>query len=244
MKSKFLLLLILVVFISGCIQKTNSDEIMRKITFQTTDDVTIVGNYWSGSDTAVLLIHMMPATKESWNDFASTLNKEGMTVLAIDLRGHGESIKQNNNLLDFQKFTDEQHQSSIKDVEASVSFLKQQGVTRIYLAGASIGANLALQYQADHPDIKKSVLLSAGLNYKGVLTEPPAAKLREDQEVFLAAGTQDGRSLNSASEMAKRIASLIKGEKELKIYETSAHGTDLFNVDPNLISQLVNWLEN
>jgi alpha-beta hydrolase superfamily lysophospholipase len=68
---------------------------MEKVNFKTKDGVTIVGNYFKPRKEhapAFLLLHMMPATKESWNDFASHLQKEGFEVLAIDLRGHGESI--------------------------------------------------------------------------------------------------------------------------------------------------------
>ena len=240
MKTRLLLSLILIVFISGCTQKVNSDGLMKKVSFFTVDEVTLVGNYWKGSDTAVLLLHMMPATKESWNVFADALNKEGMTVLAIDLRGHGESVKQNNNVLDYHRFSDAEHQATIKDVEASIAYLKQQGITKIYIVGASIGANLALQYQSEHPEIEKTVLLSAGLNYHGIITEPFARKLKGNQKVFLVAGTMDG----TTSETVSTLSNLIKGEKQVKIYETSAHGTDLFNVAPNLISQLVDWLKN
>ncbi len=239
MKAKLLFILFALIFISGCIQQP-AGEFVKKVSFTAEDGVAIVGNYWSGSDTAVLLLHMMPATKESWNDFADALNKEGMTVLAIDLRGHGESIKQGSNTLNYIQFSDEQHQASIKDVEAAVGFLKQNGSNTIYIAGASIGANLALQYQANHLEVKKTILLSAGLNYRGVLTQPSASALSSDQAVFLIAGTKD----DSAADMANQLASSIKGPKQVKIYDTSAHGTDLFNVDPNLISTLVDWLKS
>ena len=165
-----------------------------------------------------------------------------MTVLAIDLRGHGESTKQGDKTLDFRSFTDQEHQASIKDVEAAVDFLKSKSITTIYTAGASIGANLALQYQAEHPEVRKSVLLSPGTNYKGLLTEPLAKKLAPDQKVYLAAGTQDIRSYGSAVDMANAIASLIKGEKKIKIYRTAAHGTDLFAEDPEFIDELTSWL--
>ncbi len=240
MKHKLLLFLFVILFISGCTQKTTGDELMEKISFRTEDGVTIVGNYLVGSDTAILLLHMMPAAKESWNDFAKALNQEGFSVLAIDLRGHGESTKQNGNILNYRQFTDEQHQASIKDVEAAVDYLTQKGVTTIHIAGASIGANLALQYQSEHPEIKKSILLSAGLNYRGVLTEPSAQKLNEDQNVFLLAGNLD----SAAAEAINRLPNLIKGDKEVGVYDTSTHGTDLFKEYPSLISELVTWLKS
>lgn len=210
---------------------------MERITFQTEDDVEIVGNYWEGNEEAVLLLHMMPSTKESWNTFAEKLHDEGFTVLAIDLRGHGEST--NNGVLNYKVFTDSEHQDSIADVEAAVTYLQEYGAKNISLAGASIGANLALWYQAEHPEVKKTILLSPGTNYRGILTEPFAQALTENQEVYFVAASGDGE----AEAMAKQIQSYVSGSTHIKIYESSAHGTDLFKEDDTLMDTLMVWLE-
>lgn len=212
---------------------------MQKISFITQDGVKIIGNYWPGSDKAALLLHMLPSTKESWTKLAKALNNENISVLAIDLRGHGESRDKNGEKLNFMDFEDSDHQASIKDVEAAIKFLEKKGAKEIYIGGASIGANLALQYQAEHANIKKTVLLSAGVNYRGILTEPAALNIGEQQKVFLAAGTMDG----NAAETAGKLSSLIRGRKEVEIYNASAHGTDLFDVDSGLINELVDWLK-
>jgi len=212
---------------------------MESIQFQTEDDVTIVGNYWGGSEHAVLLLHMMPATKESWEAFAEELHRKGFTVLAIDLRGHGESVEQEGNILNYKDFTDAEHQESIADVEAAVAYLQEQGAIDIDIVGASIGANLALWYQSEHPEVHKTILLSPGTNYRGIITEPFAEGLSEEQEVYFVAGTLDG----SAVDMAKQIQSKISGRTEVKIYESSAHGTDLFAEDESLMDILIVWLE-
>jgi dipeptidyl aminopeptidase/acylaminoacyl peptidase len=49
---------------------------MEKIRFKTIDGVTITGNYFKPlkkQAPVFLLLHMMPATKESWNEFASII---------------------------------------------------------------------------------------------------------------------------------------------------------------------------
>ncbi len=216
---------------------------MKKVSFQTEDNVTIVGNYWKGSSTGVLLLHMMPSTKESWDEFAKELNSKGMSVLAIDLRGHGESMKQDGRVLDYTKFTDQQHQSSIFDVEAAASYLKEKGVTEIFIAGASIGANLALEYQSEHSEGKKTILGSPEAGFRGGIAVPYAERLIKDQEVFFVAGTRDARAGGAADTMAKQIASHVKGKKEVKIYDSEKHGTDLFKEEPGLMPLLVDWLK-
>ena len=218
---------------------------MVKISLQTEDGVSIIGNYWAGGEQGVLLLHMMPSTKESWDEFAELLHNEGMSVLAIDLRGHGESVKQGSKELNYKEFSDAEHRASIHDVNVAAAFLKEKGVTNVYIAGASIGANLALQYQAEHPEVKKTILLSAGSDYKGLVTEPLAQQLKEDQQSFLVGGSEDKRSSgNSCGDVAQKLASLMKGRRDAKVYKTEAHGTDLFTEDPALMKELITWLKS
>lgn len=177
---------------------------------------------------------MMPATKESWNEFAAKLSRKGYSVLAIDLRGHGESNE--GGKLDFRKFSDAEHQLSKQDVEAGAEFLRKNGVSELYLSGASIGANLALGYQANHPEVKKSILLSPGTNYRGIQTIPYAKQLKGDQMVFIVGGNED----NDSEAMINKIAEDIEGEKIVRILDGSAHGTNL--IDAELMDELAGWI--
>ena len=210
------------------------------ITLKTIDNVNIVGAYYkSPGNKGVLLLHMMPATKESWESFATKLQNAGFAVLAIDLRGHGESGSS-----DYKNFSDAEHQASIHDVEAAVEFLKSKGVSEISLGGASIGANLALWYQAEHSEIKQSILLSPGFNYRGVETKPYAQKLAADQRVYFVADEDDERSAGgSAATMARELVALTAAQKEITIYTGSGHGTDIMKAHPELEDQLVGWLQ-
>src|SRR3990172_1406945 len=155
---------------------------MKKVMFKTKDGVEIYGLYtesenWSAP--AVLLLHMMPAVKESWREFQEKLREAGFQSLAIDERGHGESVWKDGERIDYKNFTDAEQQEKILDVEVAMRFLAERGVESesVAVAGASIGANLALQYQAEHSEIKAAVLLSSGLNYRGVETEPLAKRI-------------------------------------------------------------------
>src|SRR5207245_1856203 len=97
----------------------------------------------------VLLLHMMPAVKESWQELAKALNEAGLSALAIDFRGHGESVsKSDGTRLNYKDFADEQQQAKILDVRGAMEWLRARGAqdSQIAVIGASIGANLALQY--------------------------------------------------------------------------------------------------
>lgn len=217
---------------------------MEEITLTTQDGVQIHADYYKGptlNAPAVLLLHMMPATKESWREFAKKLNEEGFRVLAIDFRGHGKSVFKNNHSINYHDFTSAEHQQKIHDIEEAINFLVTNKKPKaIFLVGASIGANLALKYMSQHSRIKAAVLLSPGINYHGVETEPAAKKLASDQRVFLVAG---GNNDAYSTESAKKLYEIIKTEKKLEILENAGHGTDILKNEPSLMKEIIDWLE-
>lgn len=230
---------------------------MEKIFLKTKDNKKIVANLFepeyqirqsaAGGKPPVgwlLLVHMMPAVKESWSGFTAKLAVIGYESLAIDLRGHGESDAGPEGYL---KFSDNEHQAGILDVSAGVEFLKSRGASsdKIFLIGASIGANLNLLYLSEHPEIKKAVLLSAGLNYRGVATERLIKNLKADQSVFLVSAKDDGRAEANAVQNQKLYEVAPAGvKKEIKIYETGGHGTDILKNQLDLTDLIINFLRS
>lgn len=211
---------------------------MKSDSFTSSDEVKIAYDWYPANNPVghLLLIHMMPETKESWKNFAEKMLSAGYSSLAIDLRGHGESGGGPNG---YQKFSDEEHQKSILDLEAAVEFLKQQGATAemIILIGASIGANLCLQYLKENPTIKTAILLSAGLDYRGIKAGDLAKELHAGQEIFLFTSKDDIRSGGNNAEMNKKIFDSIPNgvRKEIIIYKQGGHGTDLLSQAENVI---------
>lgn len=211
----------------------------EKVEFLTNDQVTIVGEWCSAGDGSkkVLLLHMMPETKESWAVFQDKLLDAGLSSLAIDFRGHGESVKGEGRNLDYKNFTDLEHQAKIRDVLAAVKWLKADGAD-LAVIGASIGANLACQWGAEHPDTRAIAALSPGLNYRGVLTMPLVRALTRSQFLFLAVSDDDRESFNAAQKLNE--TSLAK--TKLKLMRNAGHGTEMFNREPGLMDELITWL--
>ncbi|PIR70161.1 MAG: hypothetical protein COU46_02740 [Candidatus Niyogibacteria bacterium CG10_big_fil_rev_8_21_14_0_10_42_19] len=214
---------------------------MEQVEFKTEDGVKISGVYYKSphGSPGVSLFHMMPSTKESWSDFAGKLNKAGAGVLAIDLRGHGTS---EGGPEGYKKFSDEDHQKSIMDARSAVLFQKKEGHRPIFVAGASIGANLALQILALDPEIKGAILFSPGLDYRGINTLAYAQNIRPEQKVFIIAANDDKR-VSEADRMAEEIfGELSTQNKEKEIFSIGGHGTDILGVNPSLTDKLVNWI--
>lgn len=223
---------------------------METVKFQTTDGVIIVGDFVqpNGAKKTVLLLHMMPEVRDSWQALSAELNKAGFATLAIDLRGHGESSQQSavgdqqsaiKNKLDYKKFSDAEHQASRLDVDAAMNFLKSKGFSEenIMLAGASIGANLALDAMYRYSKISRGVLLSPGLDYRGVLTEPAIKQLAGNQKLWIIAAAGDEYSADST----KTLASLRPDISKSTIFTGVDHGTNLFNSQKTLIQEIVKF---
>lgn len=240
----------------------------RKIIFQTEDGVEIVGEYREASKEApwVLLLHMMPATRISWYPFMEKLRAVEFSSLAIDFRGHGESIRKFSisnsqfSILDYKKFTDEEQQEKILDVRAAVEWLEKnksltfsrgvrsrekvrdKGMRKdaLVLVGASIGANLTLQYMTENPEIKKGVLLSPGLNYRGVKTDVLVKKLHPNQHVLLLASSDD---THGSFESIRELNRLNPTQAEKWEFSNLNHGTTMFDRKPELMNEVITWIQ-
>ncbi len=229
---------------------------MEKVTLTTLDNVAVAGIYYypgklngdPARKRAVLCLHMMPATKESWNTLAEPLSVQGFGVLTIDLRGHGESTDGPDG---YKNFTEAQHQKSMEDVEAAIAYLlEEKEFEEISVIGASIGANLALQALGEHPEIKTAVLLSPGLNYYGVETMPVIDRLVLervfDKRILFVTSEDDERKSGHNADMAQQLylAAPDEMEKKIIVYHAAGHGTDMFGKEqPDLLQEVVDWLK-
>lgn len=209
---------------------------MEKVGFTTEDGFKIYGNFWKGGKKAVLLLHQFQLDKASYSHFAKPLNdsNENFTVLAIDLRGHGESLGQNGKKRAFTSFSGQDFGDMRLDAEAAKKFLAEKGFTLYAVVGSSIGANTALNFAASDPSIKKAVLLSPGLNFKGIETGKSAQKAKA--EMLCVSTPGDAYSFSTCKSL--QVGS---PKMELKTLEGSSHGTRMFE-GTNLESELVDWL--
>jgi len=172
---------------------------------------------------------MYGSDRRSWEPFAEALAAAGITSLAIDLRGHGDTGGT------------EDWELATQDVAAAFEWLQSQpGVdpTRVAIMGASIGANLALVQTAAHPDdVAAAALLSPGLDYFRVKIDGLAEKA-QGVPLFLAASEQDGY----AAETARILADQAPGNYTLSMFAGSSHGTEMLASHPALADKVGRFL--
>ena len=213
---------------------TATVELKKEVTdvdLATSDGVSIKGTYYRPAATdapGVVLLHMLGRKRGDWDAFARQLQDAGYSVLAIDLRGHGESGGKR----EWGKMT--------MDAAAATDFLRARPEVdpeRIVIIGASIGANIAINYGAEDPDVVGVALLSPGLDYRGVKTAE-AVKAYGDRPLFIAASSED----KYAAESSRTLDGLAQGPHQLLILKNQGHGTQMLGKDNGLEEAIFQWL--
>ncbi|GBR75687.1 putative alpha/beta hydrolase [Candidatus Termititenax persephonae] len=134
--------------------------------------LTMVGTYYAVNSTqnyAVILIHGLGRNRGDWNDLARYLQKEGIAALSIDLRGHGESLASDKR--SWRSFGDADYAAFVNDLSAVLQYAGRNlkfTPRKTGLLGQGLGANLACQLAERNPNMPGVILLSPGLDYKGV----------------------------------------------------------------------------
>ena len=237
-------LLAAIILISGCamqpVQETFGDEkvatnAIESVSFKTADGFAIIGSLTKSGNKAAILMHQLGRDKGTYLSFAKKLADSNITSLAIDLRGHGASIEQNAKRRPFTSFKDQDFRDMEKDAQAAKKFLEERGYSVEFAVGSSIGANTALNFAAHDNTIKKIVLLSPGLNYKGIETQGAAAGVKA-KTLLVASSGDDEYSFASA----KALAEEIPGSEFMQM-RNAGHGTFMFS-GTFLEDDIVKWL--
>ena len=223
----------------------------ERVVFTSEDGVLLVGSYYkprigtSISTPSVILLHMLGMDRSTWDKFAQKLTQNGYAVLSVDLRGHGESIKQANHTISYQSFMPKNFKNMTLDVKAAKKYLiegRKANPNQISIIGASIGANLALNYAASDHSIKSVILLSPGLNYRGISTLDAIMKYKNP--IYIVTAEDDSESAKDSKILCEKITCA----ENLKIFEnTNVHGTDMLSdkmVGSKLQNIILSWLDS
>jgi dienelactone hydrolase len=198
----------------------------RRVTFRAEDGAMLSGAYFEPSRRpapGIVLLPMLRRTHADWDAAASQLSEAGFAVVALDYRG-GDELG-----------------GYAIDVRAAKSFLRDRSEVipgSIGLAGASIGANLAVLDAADDAGVRSIAMLSPGIDYRGLRTEA-AMKRFGARPALLAGSTRDPYAARSI----RQLTAIGPGLREVRLTDAVAHGTVLLSRDPELIPALVDWFK-
>lgn len=223
----------------------------QRVEVEAEDGVLIVGDYYPplrrGSEGApmVILLHMEGSGRSAWRPLVPHLHAIGCAVLAIDLRGYGESIEPKGfNLAKRASERDSRlHRAMYKDVTAAYLWLvrqKQVDPARFALVGAGLGAAVALDYTARDRSVDAVACLSPGMNYAGLESSVSIRKC-ESRAVLLLAAKGDGEAAELQRAAGKAtlrfVADVGDGESMLP------RGTDLLGKSKDLGQTIAAFVE-
>ncbi|MBK9617365.1 MAG: alpha/beta fold hydrolase [Uliginosibacterium sp.] len=200
----------------------------RSVEIKAPDGLVLKGSFHAAeksSGRAVLLLHGMSGSRGTWASVVEPLLQAGISVLAIDQRGYGETGGAMN-------FND-----SMGDARLWLSWLRgQPDITpdRIGVAGASMGADVSIPVCSRDSQCAAVIALSPcngsnkeTLDFKG-------------RGLLVLAAHKDKTSFLSA----QAIFVQAQGDVAVHIVEGNAHGiTTLFDDDRSRIPEFVNWLD-
>lgn len=204
-----------------------------KVTLKATDGqrITAYTERVKASTRGVVLVHMAGRSAADWDYLSDKLAQKDFQVIAPDLRGHGAST------VGGRELTNDDYLAMVKDVAASIAWLRSQGVQQVSCAGATLGANLCLRAAAEDPGVVNLVLLSPGLNYKGV-TSGDALKAYGDRPVLFIASEED----QYAAKSSQMLSEAATGQKHFELLEQAGNGNKMLNRDPGLEGVIFSWL--
>ncbi len=225
----------------------------RVMRLQTADDVGVTAAYYPSSlpqAPAVLLLHDFGKDRDEWGAFPLLLQHNDIAVLAIDFRGHGESIRRltanGPQRMDYRQFAERDFPSMLLDINAAMDWLEEQSVIdkkRIAILGSGLGANLAVQYALEHDALAAMILFSPGLSYKDIRIDESFPKLRR-MPLRLVASVEDSLAFESARRLLelRRQNGHARDFKELIGCTGSTHGAEQLKVVKELPAVLIRWL--
>jgi dienelactone hydrolase len=207
----------------------------QKVTIRTDDGLSLAATWYEPATRApaVILVHMLHKSRRDWDAVATRLAAEGIGALALDLRGHGESsgTAPEGEPADYSVL--------VRDVTAARHYLSSRGdvqQSRLGIAGASIGANLAVLVAAADPAIASIALLSPSIDYRGLRIDA-AMKKYATRPALLIASDEDAYASRSVKDLQKAGT----GTRQALILNHAGHGTVMLGRDPDLAQTLVDW---
>lgn len=179
----------------------------ESVSFTTSDGVLLRGHLYGTGSTGVILAHMFPADQSDWTDFAQVLAGHGYQALTFDFRG----------------FTESEGRSGTEfagaDLLAAYRFLRPR-VARIFIAGASLGAEAAILVAA-REDVAGLILISAPTSFGGLVVTESIRHVRAPILFVTSAGDP---LVGGQPEILYRLA---QAPKSIEVYPGRAHGTAL-----------------
>ena len=192
----------------------------------------------------VVLLHSLGYNSQWWSDLPSELLAKGYAVLAIDLRGHGESVY-NKKLtkISWKNMKNSAYAKYPDDILAVISAIKDENTKKVFfnnwaIVGADIGASagviVADKYKVDPKTI---VMISPVVKTKDIYIPVNLAHL-ENVDILSISGTDDYDSMEAATYLSR----FAQNEFVTLVSESKSTGMLMIKNDPGLAKFIAEWI--
>lgn len=223
--------------------------VREEVTFETSDGLELHGTYWAPASAltrapCVVALHMYRSERGAWEPLAKPLTDRGCALLAIDMRGHGESKMQGDDDLSARVVARdaELFNAMHLDAEAAIEWARKEKRTpkgRVVLVGASVGCSVAIHAATKKPlDVAAVAVLTPGENYLGVPTLEHVKRWYETLPLHIFSSEEErGRGAGPIH------GALAERGSELSIVPgTKIHGTRMFGKVEGIEDRIAEWL--
>lgn len=217
----------------------------QAVSFKAADGLRIAADYYPppvanrGTAPMVMLLHMDRSDRKAWEPLIAPLHDAGFAILALDLRGHGDSATTDTREAAANR-DPELYKKMQNDVLGAYDwFAEQPGVdrARFALVGASAGSSVALQYAARDRSVDAVVCLSPGLKYCGIDSTGDMRQITGRKILMLA--TEDERdapyTLKSQGPAGVQVQ-IQRGD--------NAHGTGMLAAVRGIEKEIADYLKD
>jgi pimeloyl-ACP methyl ester carboxylesterase len=182
---------------------------------------------------AVLLLHGYGENRSVWKDFEPQLLSRGWAVMALDLRGHGESKSRNQRPVQASPEWRKDPHEFPGDVDPALDWIKAQpriNTRKIVIIGSDVGANLALIASGRYPEVRTVVAIKPDLNESVALAGAPQ-DFQPRSALLVAANSAD----------ADRMKTTVKTPSRVVVASHSG-GTAEWVADKQVSDAIFQWL--
>jgi len=204
----------------------------QTVLIQAEDGALLVGDFYLVNPVSptIILTHQLYTTRHSWDFVISPLIGAHYNVLAIDLRGYGESSKSIN-----WKF-------AVKDMQLWFNWLRTEGEVRgdaISTMGSSMGSTLAIIGCANDPLCKTAIAISPGWDYYDIKIEDALTTTLNTRPLLILYSERD----RWPSLGMPQIEAVATNPLTVEVFPANAHGIDLIKLhEEDIISMILEWL--
>jgi len=204
----------------------------QTVLVQAEDGALLVGDFYLVNPVSptIILAHQLYTNRRSWDFVISPLIGENYNVLAIDLRGYGESSSSINWKL------------AVTDMQLWFNWLRTEGEVRgdaISTMGSSMGSTLAIVGCANDPLCKTAIAISPGWDYYNIKIEDALTTGLNTRPLLIVYSERD----RWPSLGMPQIEAAATNPLTIEVFPANAHGIDLvkFN-EEDIITMILEWL--